>query len=262
MLKVYGERNTGTNYLDQLLTANLEVSLLPGTVPGQVARTASRLDRGAARLGLNRVRTGEPIRDLWFRFSSRSNHGWKHRLAPSGTGARRAIARGVVFVTVTKNPYSWLLSLFDHPYHRSGVDQTLGQFIESPWPSLGREGGPRVYASPVELWNAKNRSYVRLAQTPGVRAQLLTYEGLVRDPRRAIDQVATIADAAQTSRYFENVVGSTKDDPSRGFTDYRDYYLNERWRERLSPGVVQVINETVDRELMAQFDYALIDASN
>src|SRR5690554_5707917 len=95
-IKVYGERNTGTNYLEQLLELNVDLPRLPGVVPSFVAR----LDRGA-----------EASRDAWFRLTRRWNLGWKHQAAP--TPAQRASWRcgGVLFVTLTKNPYSWALSM-------------------------------------------------------------------------------------------------------------------------------------------------------
>ena len=39
---------------------------------------------------------------------------------------------------------------------------------------------------------------------------------------------------------------------------YRDYYLNERWREELSSEAIDLINTTLDRELMDYFGYELL----
>ena len=66
-IKVLGERNTGTNYLQQLLELNLDADLLPGTVPPFVPGSAP-----------------EFVRDAYFTLTGAANLGWIHAIAPSG----------------------------------------------------------------------------------------------------------------------------------------------------------------------------------
>src|SRR4030067_624538 len=72
VLKIYGVRNTGTNYLHQLVESNLDVELLPGVVPLSVLRLRRFLP--------NTEFFNEMVRDLYFIVSYRKNLGWKHSL--------------------------------------------------------------------------------------------------------------------------------------------------------------------------------------
>ncbi|NPA93438.1 MAG: hypothetical protein GXO56_07140, partial [Chloroflexi bacterium] len=69
VLKIYGERNTGTNYLSQLVALNLpQVRLLPGVVPRWLQLFFPR---------------AEAPRDLYFQWTFKRNLGWKHAMAPT-----------------------------------------------------------------------------------------------------------------------------------------------------------------------------------
>ena len=60
-LKIFGERNTGTNYLSELINSNLDVHLLKGS------------------LNKNSLFTfREWSKDLYFYITSFYNFGWKH----------------------------------------------------------------------------------------------------------------------------------------------------------------------------------------
>ena len=39
---------------------------------------------------------------------------------------------------------------------------------------------------------------------------------------------------------------------------YRDYYLNEKWRDKISNEAVSAINERVDKTLMSYFGYRVL----
>lgn len=237
-IKVYGERNTGTNYLEQLLELNVDLPRLPGVVPSFVAR----LDRGA-----------EASRDAWFRLTRRWNLGWKHQAAP--TPAQRASWRcgGVLFVTLTKNPYSWALSMHRRPYHRGGTVPDLLTFLRTPWPALGRDNVGDALPTPIDLWNVKNASYLALA---GEAATVnLTYEDLLRDPQVVIDRLVEVYGLPRRHPSFVNVERSTKQGGG-DFEGYRAYYLQERWREKLGREHVEAVDARLDAALARRFGYA------
>lgn len=242
-LKIYGERNSGTNYLQQLLARNLRVRQLRGTTPDLV---------DAPFLG------AEWVRDLYFRLSFPRNLGWKHTLVPGPEGFRGTVAdAGVVFVCLTKNPYSWLLSLHRTPHHAKTRHASLREFLTHPWPTLGRENSPPAFASPMALWNAKTAAYVRLADERG--AVLLGYEELVADPLAVVDRLAREHGLEPRRQPFQNVRRSTRRNAgARDFAYYRDYYLGERWRERLAPEILEIANSELDGALMARLGYRRI----
>lgn len=239
-IKIYGERNSGTNYLQQLLARNLEAVQLRGTTPDLV---------DAPFLG------AEWVRDLYFRLSFPRNLGWKHTLVPGPEGFRGTVADdGVLFVCLTKNPYSWLLSLHRTPHHAKRRYPDLEEFLTHPWPTLGRERSPGEYASPMALWNAKTASYVRLADDRG--AELLGYEELVADPLGLLERLRERHGLKPRRQPFENVRRSTRREAGdKDFDFYRDYYLEERWRARLTPELLEIMNAELDGALMARLGY-------
>lgn len=78
LLKIYGETNTGTNYLSKLVKLNLDVDQVPGVVPMQVAT-------------LQRSLTGRQlVRDFFFSLRSTgilgvNTHWFFHRLTSGNT---------------------------------------------------------------------------------------------------------------------------------------------------------------------------------
>lgn len=242
-VKVYGERNSGTNYLSQLMARNFDVRVMPGVTP---------------RRWLKQYGTGEDAKDRFFSEQYARNLGWKHAMAPT---RRQLESLGVptsqlVFVTVTKNPYSWLLSLFKRPYHATRRATTFGELINSPWEPLGRENCVGEFQTPMELWNCKNRSYVSLYEA-NLRAINLRYEDILIDPLAVLQRLHEAASLPLKGTEFVNVTTSTKD-ARKDFQYYQDYYLNERWRERLAAADVETINQHLDRRLVRYFSYELL----
>lgn len=251
LVKLYGERNSGTRYLSKLIELNLDATLVPGVVAKHVGR-------------LQRALPGrEWLRDAYFASTYRSNLGWKHAAVDAAAArklqARRAAAGSkLILLTLTKNPYAWLLSLYDRPYHSGQRDELdFESFLHTPWRSVGRDNLKRaVLPTPIELWNVKNRSYLKLTRS-NPSACGLTYERILTDPRQVIERLAANFNIIKSTRYFENVRISTKG-RSRNFAEYRDYYLNERWQSRLSTTAVATINRLIDKYLMDQFGYTVL----
>jgi hypothetical protein len=243
LIKLYGERNTNTNYLSQLIRLNLEAGELRGVVPPAVMRLQSRLP-------------GEEwLRDLYFAMTYDRNLGWKHSWAEPAKRIARCTAftdNDLVFVTTTKNPYSWLWSLFRRPYHQRGATKPdFMTFLTSPWLTVGRDRITHRLQSPIELWNIKNSSYLQL---PADRTLHTTTERLIADAEGVIGEIATSFAIPRLAEGFTDYDSSTKD-PAKDKRYYQDYYLNERWRDEIPAEAVAVINATVDQSLMARFGY-------
>jgi hypothetical protein len=238
-LKLYGERNTGTNFVSQLVAVNLPVGLLRGTAPKWWTRMRPKSER---------------LKDLYFLFTYPRNLGWKHAVAPNADELRRLFTarRGIGCVTVTKNPYAWLLSLHRRPYHNWSRPPEFLQFLETPWPTVRRERAPGPYASPIVMWNAKTAAY--LAMGPAVLN--LRYEDVLEDPPAAIGRIKDHFGLRTLGADFVNVTVSTKPD-ARTFDDYRTFYTGQEWRAQLSAAAVKVINRQLDPGLVARFGYRL-----
>ncbi len=246
LMKIYGERNSGTIYLSELIRLNFVCKELRGFVPWPVT-------------GLQLVLPGrESVKDAFFSTTFGSNLGWKHmRAKPVEELKRYSISsRRLHFVTITKNPYSWLLSMHRRPYHQHyDAPLSFEEFLTTPWQTTGRDGTKETVSNPVELWNLKNGSYLNLNQ--GFPALNLRYEDVLCDPQRAMKQVESEFKLQRSTPEFRNYERSTKE-TSKDSAYYKDYYLNERWREKLSADAVEVINSCLDQELVQRFGYQLL----
>lgn len=245
LLKIYGERNTNTNYLSELVRLNLVIDELPGVVSPRVKRLQDKCPGH------------EWLRDLYFTCQYRQTLGWKHAAVnwQRLTATSLYETNDVTVVTLTKNPYAWLLSLYKRPYHQYGAKKlTFTEFISSPWRTVRREGVSRWVESPVHLWNVKNSSYLNAGSVR--RILNLRAEDTLIDPQRVVECVAEVADVSRVGS-FRNVLNSTKDG-GKDFRYYQEYYLGERWREELDGADIKIINQRLDAALMEKFEYSFL----
>ncbi|MCB0166338.1 MAG: hypothetical protein KDI79_19060 [Anaerolineae bacterium] len=197
----------------------------------------------------------EVLADLYFQETFPDNLGWKHSLVKPVDQLRQytICSDSLLFLTLTKNPYSWLLSLYRRPYHHLWREKPdFETFLTAPWRTVGRENAPDQFSSPVELWNQKNGSYLQLQ--PQFPTLNLRYEALLADPEGAVEAVRNITSCDWKQRPFVNIDGATKRD-EKNFTFYRNYYLKEQWQEKLSPRSIELINERLNDEILEAFQY-------
>lgn len=270
-MKIYGERNTGTNFLTNLVKRNLNVELISHDAKGislsSVQKMLSAGDLDHLELSVRkRIEDGSIHAELLLdinadrRFSV--NLGWKHSLVDVDriekyVGGEQ---RRVLFLTMTKNPYSWLLSLFRRPYNHLGKRRkTFEDFLTSQWHTVGRENAPGGFGGPVDMWNIKNRAYVQLNTRFSVVN--LRYEDLVVNPGAVIRLIADTFSLRSKLERFSNIDGSTKGD-DMNFSDYQAYYLGEEWKRKLTPRHVGIINKALDESVMQYYGYKLIDGTD
>lgn len=249
VVKIYGERNTGTNYLSALMELNFFCRQLPGFVPKAV-------------MGLQLLLPGrEGVRDYWFEKTFSRNLGWKHMQVQSADQLQQVatFSASLHFLTLTKNPYSWLLSMHRRPYHQHYRSQmSLEEFLEAEWQLAGRDNVDQSVANPIELWNIKNSSYENLAARFPVLQ--LTYESLLCSPLETLKRIEDEFRLKRLNPELQNYEQSTKDS-DRDATYYRDYYLKERWRSKLTRKAVETINQHLDHGLVDRFGYQVLDES-
>lgn len=244
-IKIYGERNTNTNYMSRLIGLNLNVIEIPGVVPPAVMSLQSKLPGN------------ELVRDIYFHLTYGKKLGWKHTCVKPKEKLRKykLVDSNLVFLTITKNPYPWLLSLYKKPYHQYFSDRpSFEEFLRRPWKTIGRDNINATLHNPIELWNKKNKSYLGL---DGDQTIHTTSESIVEDPEAIINNISKQFSIEKKTGKFINYERSTKDQ-SKDFYYYRDYYLSEKWREELSQEAIAIINESLDQELMNYYGYALL----
>ncbi len=248
-IKIFGERNTGTKYLSELLRLNVEAEELPG-VPPRWTLPIERVVPGP----------GEWVEDLFFALTYFRNLGWKHQLVhPDRLLRSRAVRSGsLLFVTVTKNPYAWLLSLYRRPYHQHFPRKPgMETFLSTEWKAIRRENAGKSFPNPIALWNAKNQAYIRMRD--GLPVLNLRYEDILQDPRQALERICKRLSLPWNGEGFRNYLPSTKD-KKKDFYYYQAHYREERWRKKLTPAMIATINASLDRELMALFEYEILQS--
>lgn len=245
LIKVYGERNTNTNYISKLISLNLDAREVPGVVPAIILKW-QRLLPGQ-----------EMVRDIYFYLTYAKNLGWKHTCVKTQEELNKysLVTNNLAFLTITKNPYSWLLSLYRRPYHQYYSDNpSFESFLQRQWKTTGRDNAGSVLNNPIELWNIKNRSYLSLAEKHTVNT---TTECIFEDPESIFDEISHRFDIQRKSANFVDYKKSTKDKNKDG-TFYREYYLGEKWRADLTSKAIAIINETIDKKLMSHFGYEVL----
>jgi hypothetical protein len=256
-VKIFGERNTGTNYLVRLLQLNAEADLLRGTLP----RGLARMKEGVERLSGSNWNVVEAYMDACFALTRPFHLGWKHAAPDPDLLDRYSRRRKLLVVTLTRNPYSWLLALYKRPYHaHSGVSfDSFEKFLSSRWKSVARENGPRYFETPVHLWNYKNASFLDLDARRGLRAAHHTFERLVRDPEEVVRALAGEGGFSLKGGGFQNHQEATKGEEGRDHAYYRDYYGKELWKEKLSREAVGLINRNLDLDVCHRYGYGVLE---
>ena len=246
LLKLYGERNTGTRYFIRLVEKNLRVKLLQGGLPWGLRKKANYIKF---------LLSGKRLEEIYLYVTFPWSLGWKHMRVLDAEELRRyrICSRNLSFVTLTKNPYSWLLSLHRNPYHQSRLqDLDFETFLTTRWKTATFENAPDVVSSPVHLWNIKNAAYLELDNhLPVIH---FTYETLLENPEQVIMQVTNRFSLERKTEQFVNYEKSTKE-KEKNLAYYRDYYLNEKWKEKLSSRAISIINDQLDNKLLEYFGY-------
>lgn len=236
-VKIFGERNTGTNYLTKLIENNFEVEILKGAITKGSIFTLR-----------------EWTKDLFFKFTKHINLGWKHSAIDVSLILNHN--GNPVIITLTKNPYSFLLSLYKRPYHYKGSKpNSFISFLNNHWGLTTRDNcKEKGLNSPVDLWNIKNKSYMNLLNNYS-NCLLFTYEELLENPNKVIVSISEKLNIPLKEE-FKNYANSTKND-NKDFNDYQNYYLNELWKNELTKEDLSFINSNLDLNVVSHFGYKI-----
>ena len=241
-LKIYGERNTGTNYLRKVIEENFRCTLIPGTVPKELLLKSRRI-----------------VKDSYFLINQKQNLGWKHCSPDINLIKNYSHFSQLKIICLVKNPYSFILSLYKRPYHQiEAKKDSLHSFINSKWRTVGREKMNRInLESPVLLWNYKVKRYFELLENLGLKIEILKYEDLLVDAEDKLTRIAKNFQLEKFSKEFVNYQSSTKND-SKDHDYYKNYYLNEEWRQKLTSKDIESINSFLDFNYVSKLGYNLI----
>lgn len=257
-LKIFGERNTGTNFLEDTLSASVDIPVVPGFLPKIISSYPHRLLRRTLPHAL-RASIVETLQDVGYVALRRRYGYWKHAIVVDANHAGAALPADDGYICLVKHPVAWMLSLKRRPYCTL-VDpdriktMPLAEFAAMQWRPIRRENKPGIFANVFEMWNEKVRSYLDLARKRDT--VVVTYEDLLREPQRTLDQIATHFSFVPRVSGWKMPVHSTKKD-AKTTEDYVEYYVQEKWRENVDGNVWDVAVRELDRELLNLFDYKL-----
>lgn len=186
--QVFGERCSGTNYLEALMARNF-----PGLTPPCIERQ----------------------NDICVRW----RFGWKH-----GFPTMPIVPASVLFVAVFRHPETWLASLYRNPWHVAPdvAGLPFSEFIRAEWRCIAnnpgfdsRRGTPEYetelnldrhpltgkrFRNAVELRNVKNIGFLSLRDR-SVNCAFVRYEDIRNDPVGTVEALAASFGLRSSSRF-------------------------------------------------------------
>lgn len=259
-VKIMGERNSGTNFVQALVALNFAVDLLPNAMP-----YTAREEALIGRIPLTRCVTDA----LFHRGTDRSHDqgfhrhgGWKHACLTPRHFQDLERAGETLFLCVLRHPAPWLLSMFRAPFaifnHETRA-ASVDAFLDTPWVTRARDEIPAmVLENPALLWVHKVTSYLDWAEAmPNVR--ILRHEDLLRDHASALSALARVLPAKvetwQVPR--DNARQSFPRDPAteRDFQHLRDALPEDPFR-LLPDQTATRLRAVVGADLLARAGYA------
>jgi hypothetical protein len=192
--------------------------------------------------------------------------GWKHGpyVAPW------ILNKEIHVVVIIKNPYSWLVSMYDYwgPNRKLRIGPDLAgisfeDFVTQRAIFERQKDIPYLIraSNPVQHWNNMNYHWSSIRMT---QKQLcfVTYEALLEDPKVTIHQISSVLNLKEKSEF----VGCSQTFKPSGEQltieedefDKKDYYLKEEYLNRYTPELLEFVNSQLDIELMVSFGYKLM----
>jgi len=252
--KVFGERNSGTNYVQQLIRQNFYCEPLLGDTQKAFYTYFSKQETGIGGRYL-----GERIQDIEHGRILFSDFGWKHACPPVNVIRTSNHAKYTVFIFVVKNPYFWIRSFHERSYHYLGVKKPvqLSDFMRSQWITVERDNLDCIrLSSPLDLWVRKSESYISFQRNLDLKSVMVRYEDFLTEFDEAMGRLSRFM--VRRGEKYKNVDASTKKD-LQTYDDYRKKYSEEKIRTFLSDDDIQFVNNRIPRDLFSSLGYSRID---
>lgn len=249
-LLLFGERNTSTNALKQLILRNSGSA--PEHVPPALRPSKVKKDDWLLAI-LKKSRHFQHWRQDRIWRNASILHTWKH--AATYFDDPSVFENHKVIFTV-RHPASWLVALHRRPHNaKVKVPRNFQDFLYVSWPTLERERLGKSVLTPPALYNKKIESYLFFCEQLtglGIQHRFVRFEDFAQDQAAVFYAIrALLKDPVETPRPIE---ASTKD-KNKDFAVYRDYYAKEKWRGEIDEGAKHLINREICWDLVRQFGY-------
>lgn len=256
-VKVFGERNTGTNWVEKVISTGTNAKIVSHA--GILKRNVTDADRAyiASFAPPLRVAAREKVNDHIFLTEAAALFGWKHGAVQHGRLAAEPGFSTTGFILLTKHPVWFLSSLHRRPYHAlTEVPAEFSEFVATPWRTLARDYVREVeLPSPALLWNHKVRSYLEFAERTE-NALVVRYEDILADYEAFLVKVREKFGLAEGGTAGKRVDASSKRD-DLSFGDYQKKYLGAKPSETFDAATLGRIEAQLEGGVMAALGYRI-----
>lgn len=261
-IKIFGERNTGTRAVKQMLRNAQHVVLQQGSLALENRDTRWNQLHEAVDLHYH-----DDWRRLYMdalRDDGRQDYdqifAWKHAAPDWSMGY---LKQQIDVIFMVRNPYSWVLSTACKPYHIKGPRTSdFAKFITRPWLTERRDNVSVVLPSVMDLWTTKLTAYTDFAQIAehfGMTPHFMLFEEFIRDPEAAVCQALHGFGVATDG--VKKIATSTKSD-GKALSEVQRFYRDELWKCRLTKASVAQINARLDIELVKNVGYPILNPAD
>jgi hypothetical protein len=257
--KIYGERNTGTNALKNIVESNSDSVVLPSTIHEVEAHLnsstlkfikhlTSKLVRNKAQKYIVRHLTLLALMQIRPDFL-----GWKHGKPKPN---RRYVHDAFLLLTV-RDPVSWIASMYQRPHHRLIEPKgDFSHFIRRRWPLIAVDALGRGSVSNVaELWNLKVRALVEFsnwAKHEGATFKFIKFEDIIFRQENIFDRISRFL--LNPADRFRIITKSTKE-PDKDLKFYQEYYTQQGYLKLLTPADTEFVVSNIDWDIARLFGY-------
>lgn len=188
-VKILGERNSGTNFLKDVLEDNFEVSVYPG-IEERTRMQNFLLTRAVIPMKIRENMMERMEEKAHFERLSETG-GWKHALVTPRFITGFFEPQGCQVICITRHPLAWARSMQANPFHAFGdVPADFDTFINTPWKTRARdELGGATLPSVLVLWREKLRAYLEYAEKYD-DFYVLRYEDLLLNPEETFQRLS------------------------------------------------------------------------
>lgn len=186
--------------------------------------------------------------------------GWKH----GHYCAPWTLGQEVHVVTITKNPYAWLVSLYNYWKNgNTGPDLSLTsfeEFVRSPAVFEESAGTPYLLRSsnPVQHWNNMNFHWMSIRMNQKINL-VIPYEIFLENPHNVTEAIANEFKIGLQLKFknCENVCEPGEEAPKVGENVWKDkgYYVDQKYMSHFSQSLLQFVNEQLDPKIMQSLGY-------
>ena len=250
-IKIYGERNTGTNYLESLCKLNLKCHIIDSNLPGTIRIPINFIRRIGLLFGSPSL--GESLRDYYFKNYMKGSYGWKHKYLSIDKG-ERIFPSSLYYLIVVRHPLPWLLSMYKRPYEL-GINSKkikFSEFIHTKCKVVSRECSPfLIYDNPIAVWNIKVRASLEFSKNRN--SLIVKHEELVLNPRKALEDISK-ASGISLIGTFQDYNQSTKRD-GRTTQEFRAAVNQAEWLKKYQRSDLDYVYSNIDKDLATELGY-------